>query len=523
MVRLDDYEKRLLSGKEGRLKQVCLENILRYAEVLGAEELCEVTKATVFFGAHNYLNVKPSDNPDEIFSRMNLAVDEILPFDSTYENCYVQSCASPCDQYAHEPFNQSAEFFHKNSEFLEQARGAGVVITGTCAPYLTGWLPIRGEHFVTTESGVTVMGNSIWGAMGNSDGIEAAFWSAICGRTPQWGNHVEENRAGTHVVEVKAEVDSLLEWDLLGRAIGDPLATRAVPVISGDFRGVTFQKLRQLCTTLAIFSNCEMCHLAGHTPEARSVEDALRGNRPAGTPVIDEPALQKAYEAVCDPGEGEIDFVSLGCPHYDIEQIKRVADYLKGRRISPNVHFMLWTVYPLKAVADENGYTRIPPLAPITLKGRGVIPGIVEGEALVCPKSITGWGGIDPETGIIKEYENVNRGKSIKGKILVMPGSKGSNGWSCYFAAARVAGAAPLGWIFTRIDSSAGVATAVLQIPTVVDFPEDRDPCRLISSGDRICLDGDTGEVVILEAAGPASPGWHGSQPIRPRPWPMLG
>ena len=138
----------------------------------------------------------------------------------------------------------------------------------------------------------------------------------------------------------------------------------------------------------------------------------------------------------------------------------------------------------------------------ITLKGRGVIPGIVEGEALVCPKSITGWGGIDPKTGIIKEYENINRGKSIKGKILVMPGSKGSNGWSCYFGAARVTGAAPLGWLFTRIDSSAGVATAVLQIPTVVDFPEDQDPCRLIKNGDRVRLNGKTGEVEVLESGG---------------------
>ena len=77
MMRLDDYEKRLLAAKEGRLKQICLENILRYAEVLGAEELCEVTKATVFCGAHNYLNVKPSDTPDEVFSRMNLAADAI--------------------------------------------------------------------------------------------------------------------------------------------------------------------------------------------------------------------------------------------------------------------------------------------------------------------------------------------------------------------------------------------------------------------------------------------------------------
>jgi len=140
----------------------------------------------------------------------------------------------------------------------------------------------------------------------------------------------------------------------------------------------------------------------------------------------------------------------------------------------------------------------------ITIKGRGVIVGIVEGEALVCPKSITGWGGIDPETGIIKEYENVNRGKSIRGRILVMPGSKGSNGWSCYFGAARVAGTAPLGWIFTRIDSSAGVATAVLQIPTVVDFEEDQDPCVLIETGDRVRVNGQTGVIEIFKSGGTA-------------------
>lgn len=132
------------------------------------------------------------------------------------------------------------------------------------------------------------------------------------------------------------------------------------------------------------------------------------------------------------------------------------------------------------------------------IRGRGAVPGTVEGEALVCPKSITGWGGIDPVTGIIKEYGNSNRGESIKGKILVLPGSKGSNGWSCYFGAARVAGAAPTGWLFTRIDSSAGVACAVMQIPTVVDFPAD-DPCRLIENGDWVKIDGTTGRVEITK------------------------
>lgn len=140
----------------------------------------------------------------------------------------------------------------------------------------------------------------------------------------------------------------------------------------------------------------------------------------------------------------------------------------------------------------------------IILKGRGAIGGIVEGRALVCPESIAGWGGIDPRTGEIVEYGHARRGRSIKGSILVMPGSKGSNGWSCYFGAARVAGAAPAGWIFTSIDSSSGVASAVMRIPTAVDFPADQDPCRLIHDGDLVRLDGTTGEVVILERANPA-------------------
>lgn len=135
------------------------------------------------------------------------------------------------------------------------------------------------------------------------------------------------------------------------------------------------------------------------------------------------------------------------------------------------------------------------------LRGRGVIPRIVEGKAIVCPGSITGWGGIDPETGVIKDYENSNKGMTIKDSILIMPGSKGSNGWSCYFGAARAAGCAPKGWAFTRIDSSAGVASAVMQIPTVVDFPLDEDPCKEIKTGDYVRLDGEKGTLEILRRA----------------------
>jgi predicted aconitase len=151
----------------------------------------------------------------------------------------------------------------------------------------------------------------------------------------------------------------MLEWDLLGKAIGDQLTTGSIPVVSGDLSGITFDNLRQMLTALAISSNCEMCHIVGCTPEARTVEDAFQGARPREASLIDGPAIRKAYDAVCTSGESPIDFVSLGCPHYSLYQIQQLAAMLDGRKIHPDVQFTVWTVYPVKAMADENGYTRM--------------------------------------------------------------------------------------------------------------------------------------------------------------------
>jgi len=62
---------------------------------------------------------------------------------------------------------------------------------------------------------------------------------------------------------------------------------------------------------------------------------------------------------VCEETGGEIDFVSLGCPHYDIDEIKEVANYLEGKKIASRVHFMVWTPYAIKSMADVNRYTDV--------------------------------------------------------------------------------------------------------------------------------------------------------------------
>lgn len=139
-----------------------------------------------------------------------------------------------------------------------------------------------------------------------------------------------------------------------------------------------------------------------------------------------------------------------------------------------------------------------------SLQGRGAIGGIAEGEALVCPESIQGWSGIDDRTGIIIEQGHVAEGVSIDGRILVLPGSKGSNCWSGHFHAAMINGSKPAGWVVSRIDSRVGVAAVVLGIPLVTDLVAG-DPCRLIRTGDRVRVDGDRGVVEVLGRSGSAA------------------
>jgi hypothetical protein len=78
----------------------------------------------------------------------------------------------------------------------------------------------------------------------------------------------------------------------------------------------------------------------------------------------------------------------------------------------------------------------------ISLHGRTVVPGYAEGEALVSPEPISGWGGIDPAAGRIIEPGHVLNGVGFTGKVLVFPSAKGSSGWSGFFQSTRLLGTA---------------------------------------------------------------------------------
>lgn len=131
----------------------------------------------------------------------------------------------------------------------------------------------------------------------------------------------------------------------------------------------------------------------------------------------------------------------------------------------------------------------------ITLHGRTVVPGVVEGEALVSHETISGWGGIDPATGTVIERRHELHGVCFTGKILVFPGAKGSSGWSGFFQSTRLLGTAPSGLIFTVTTTKAALGAVVTRVPAISDL--DQDPVTVINTGDWVRLDADRGIVEV--------------------------
>jgi predicted aconitase with swiveling domain len=135
----------------------------------------------------------------------------------------------------------------------------------------------------------------------------------------------------------------------------------------------------------------------------------------------------------------------------------------------------------------------------ITLRGRTVVGGVAEGEALVTHETISGWGGVNPMTGTIIETRHTLRGQSFKDKILVFPGAKGSSGWSGVFHLTRLTGMAPKALIFNEMTTKVALGAVVMRVPAITGL--DRDPLQVIETGDWVRVDADHGIVEVRKAA----------------------
>jgi len=134
----------------------------------------------------------------------------------------------------------------------------------------------------------------------------------------------------------------------------------------------------------------------------------------------------------------------------------------------------------------------------IVLKGRKVVGGVSEGEALVTKQTISTWGGVNAVKGIITETRHELRGQSFKDKVLVFPSAKGSSGWSTVAQVIRLADQSPKAMIIREVNSLTAIGAVVMRVPTVTDL--DQDPTEVIATGDWVKINADHGLVEVIKS-----------------------
>jgi len=218
-------------------------------------------------------------------------------------------------------------------------------------------VPLKGEICAWTESSAVVYANSILGARTTRHGNESAIAASLLGVVPEFGVLLDENRKGTLRIEVSAQLVSPTDWGALGYFAGK-LAGLGIPVFNG-VRRPSQDDAKQLCAALATSGGVSMCHIAGITPEAPSLESAFHGEVPVEFVAFTDATLRDMYASLRNRTGDEVDSVILGCPHASIREIAEISTMLKGKRVADGVRLWINAARATKAGADAMGYTRV--------------------------------------------------------------------------------------------------------------------------------------------------------------------
>lgn len=216
------------------------------------------------------------------------------------------------------------DFAKKQLRIMEAFKKMGIMITATCTPYLVGNLPRFGEHIAWSESSAVSFANSVIGARTNREGGPSALAAALCGVTPNYGLHLDENRKPSVAVKVNAELKHNSDFGALGYHVGT-LVKKGIPYFQG-IKGADVDQLKAFGAAMAASGAVALYHVEGLTPEARLMD-------PKNLEVIEvgERELKETCEKL-NTGR-EPDIVILGCPHASLKEIATLANKLEGKRL----------------------------------------------------------------------------------------------------------------------------------------------------------------------------------------------
>jgi len=361
-MQLTDEEKAMLDGQQGPAIQKAMDLLVRYGNALNAERLVETNNIVASVSATTPFMrdfAKQNGGMDAVFSQFSLDSDEVVRIPKIKAfTTHTQLGFDPAQAARMGVDEETVHFYRKGEAFTT---GLGIQATNTCTPYQVGNIPTRGEHCAWMESSAVIYCNSVLGARTNTEGRESVGAAMLTQRIPYWGYHLDENRLGTHLIEVATPVESTADWGLLGYWIGDKVQEK-VPVITGSGIGKTpnLARLKHFGASASSSGGVEMYHIVGITPEAMSLEQAVGHHKPQEVFRFDAKEKADILERLNSTGQDrKVDYVMLGCPHYSMEQLWELTQLIEGRKVHADCELWIFTPRSTKALCDQNGFTRI--------------------------------------------------------------------------------------------------------------------------------------------------------------------
>jgi len=348
-MRLTDEEKGILNGSRGEIAARCMKYMVEYGEAAGAEKLIDLDGT---------VDLHPSGGSPGGYGVTGAELRELARKGERFKvPTFSDKCTAPSfifdgwETCGVEPSN-NPDFHKKMLDELQPLIDMGMVPTFSCNHYLvSSFWPALGTHSAWVESSAIPYVNAVLGSRSNFDGN---FQTAYLGKAPYYDMHITENRAATVLVKCETPLTKDTDYDLFGWAVGEALGLK-VPAFTGIGRPNTTQ-LVKMNSALNTAGQVRMYHIPGQTPEAPTLEAAFQGKKPKEKLSITKADLKKAYDIMNYGASDAVDFVSLGCPFYNIEEIRHTADLLRGKKVKVRTWIMTNTI-TFKA-AEMAGYRK---------------------------------------------------------------------------------------------------------------------------------------------------------------------
>lgn len=321
-MELTEGERAALGGAAGEATALAMRVVVSAAELMGARRLVEISSAHIDGCLHH------GDGGVEFAETLVRGGGRVAV--PTTLNVGALDLLHP-------------EMVRADAHKTEMARrqmdayvAMGAAPTFTCAPYQVGHEPGFGEQVAWGESNAIAFVNSVLGARTERYGDFLDACCALTGRAPLHGLHLDEPRRATVVVDATAVPRSLASRDVffpvlgtwLGLAVGGEVA-----VIEGLPASTTRDQLKALGAAAASTGAVALFHVAGVTPEARTVE-AATGGREARRLVLSSEEIRPAMRRLSTAVDAEeIDAVAVGSPHFSLSEFEALEQAIAGRRL----------------------------------------------------------------------------------------------------------------------------------------------------------------------------------------------